>query len=303
MRFCRKFFLSLTFLSCSISAFSDSAWTYGVSETEGWYDFNKSWNGDTNLCWAASASNIINWWQDYSAYTSYAASGTPSGSEVWSTFTSSFTDSGGNPYYAYEWYFLGTYTPYTYSRYPNYRNWSMPTNTTNIGGGYYTSADLSLNMLTNSTLSSYSSYYYYFSSFIVSSLNSGYGLSLSISNLGGTTYEAGIVGHALTMWGCDYTTDSEGNISITTLYITDSDDHFSGLQTVSCYGSTPTNEEMEQFCFSSAYYNSATQNAYGDFYITGIVGLNLLEAIPEPATAILIFAGVFPLALKRKRRC
>ena len=38
----------------------------GVSLTSGWYDVNKLKNGggDINMCWAASASNIIQWWQD-----------------------------------------------------------------------------------------------------------------------------------------------------------------------------------------------------------------------------------------------
>lgn len=39
----------------------------GVTLTSGWYDVNKfksGDNGDTQMCWAASASNIIQWWQD-----------------------------------------------------------------------------------------------------------------------------------------------------------------------------------------------------------------------------------------------
>lgn len=39
----------------------------GVTLTSGWYDVNKYLrgdNGDIQMCWAASASNIIQWWQD-----------------------------------------------------------------------------------------------------------------------------------------------------------------------------------------------------------------------------------------------
>ena len=39
----------------------------GVTLTSGWYDVNKVGagnNGDIQMCWAASASNIIQWWQD-----------------------------------------------------------------------------------------------------------------------------------------------------------------------------------------------------------------------------------------------
>ena len=40
----------------------------GVTLESGWYDVNKigsgQTNGDINMCWAASSSNIIEWWQD-----------------------------------------------------------------------------------------------------------------------------------------------------------------------------------------------------------------------------------------------
>lgn len=40
----------------------------GVTLTSGWYDVNKigngTVNGDINMCWAATSSNIIQWWQD-----------------------------------------------------------------------------------------------------------------------------------------------------------------------------------------------------------------------------------------------
>ena len=39
----------------------------GVSQSSGWYDVNKmaaGANGDTMMCWAAAASNMIQWWQD-----------------------------------------------------------------------------------------------------------------------------------------------------------------------------------------------------------------------------------------------
>lgn len=302
-----KLLLPLTFLTCAIPSLSDSAWTYGVSETEGWYDYNKSYNGDENMCWAASASNILSWWQDNSTYTRYASSQTPYGSQIWDTFRDSFTNEGGHSYYAYEWYFLGTYEPLNFPKDEDY-DWALPKNSTNIGGGYYRSAETYFSdermteSVANTDEHSYSSYYYYFSSFIVEALNNNYALSLSISNLGGNIYEQGTLAHAMTMWGCDYTTDADGNIAIQTLYITDSDDdNFSDLKTVSCYDFSLADGEEEQFCFSSEYYNSDTSEGYGDFYITDITGLNLLEAIPEPSSVVLVLAGL-PFVLRRKRR-
>lgn len=37
----------------------------GVTPTSGWYDVNKiDYSTDINMCWAATSSNIIQWWQD-----------------------------------------------------------------------------------------------------------------------------------------------------------------------------------------------------------------------------------------------
>lgn len=39
----------------------------GVTLTSGWYDVNKMYkgnNGDISMCWAATSSNMIQWWQD-----------------------------------------------------------------------------------------------------------------------------------------------------------------------------------------------------------------------------------------------
>lgn len=310
----RLLFFPLAFLFCAIPGWSDSVWTYGVSETKGWYDYNKSYIDDSEMCWAASASNILSWWQDNSTYKRYASAGTPDGSAIWDTFRDSFTnDGGGHPYYAYEWYFFGTYQPLSFPKNDETEHeWSLPKDTTNIGGGYYRSAESYLSddsmiiEAANEDEHNYSSYYYYFSSFIVEALNNNYALSLSISNLGGEgdwEIEQGTLAHTMTMWGCDYTTDAEGNIAINTLYITDSDDDsFSDLKTVECYGFSLTEGEEDQFCFASDYYGADTSEGYGDFYITNITGLNLLEVIPEPTSAVLIFAGL-PLILRRKRHC
>lgn len=304
MKLLARLFFSLLPVLYAAPAFSDSVWSYGVSEAGGWKDYNKSWNGDSNMCWAAASSNIIDWWQENSAYARYAASGTPSGREVWDTFSSSFTNKGGHDYFAYNWYFFGSYAPYE----NNYDDsWSMPVDTSNIGGGYYTGAGLNETALIVAAYDSLgdncADYYSGFSSYIVNSLKSGCALTLGISNLGGDEYEANSMAHAMTMWGCDYTTDADGNVAIDTLYITDSDDYDYGLKAVSCYGLAAGDGEVEQFCFSSSYYNTATQEAYGDFYIEEIFGLNLIAAsVPEPSCAILILSGL-PFVFRRKRRC
>ena len=58
-------------ISFTAEAGSDTGTTIvfaeGVTVNSGWYDVNKvgmGENGDINMCWAASCSNIIQWWQD-----------------------------------------------------------------------------------------------------------------------------------------------------------------------------------------------------------------------------------------------
>ena len=67
----------------------------GVTLTSGWYDVNKKGagdNGDINMCWAAAASNMIQWFQDR-----YKAAG--------NTLPAGAIDGPGTKYY-------GNYNPY-----------------------------------------------------------------------------------------------------------------------------------------------------------------------------------------------
>ena len=97
----------------------------GVTLTSGWYDVNKKANGDNgdiNMCWAATSSNMIQWFQDrYKAagktlpagavdgpgvttYTNYG----PYELELMSMFHSEWDNSrGGHMQEAIPWYFEG----------------------------------------------------------------------------------------------------------------------------------------------------------------------------------------------------
>lgn len=114
MRYHSLYAFCVGVLLSSSPAFSGSVWTYGVTQESGWSDFNKSWNGDTYLCWAASASNLINWWQENSSYASCANNGTPTGENIFRTYVNSFQDLGGAAQYAWEWWYEGSYLPYDF---------------------------------------------------------------------------------------------------------------------------------------------------------------------------------------------
>ena len=97
----------------------------GVTLTSGWYDVNKKAqgnNGDINMCWAATSSNMIQWFQDrYKAagktlpegavdgpgVTSYANYG-PYELELMNVFLTQWDNSrGGHMQEAIPWYFEG----------------------------------------------------------------------------------------------------------------------------------------------------------------------------------------------------
>lgn len=93
----------------------------GVTPTSGWYDVNKvgkgETNGDINMCWAASSSNIIQWWQDrYVAAGNTLPNGAITGKKEGSKYDLELMDMfhdqwdnsrGADVAHAVAWYFEG----------------------------------------------------------------------------------------------------------------------------------------------------------------------------------------------------
>ena len=87
-------------------------WAAGVSTGQGWYDANKTFDpedADREMCWAASAANIIDWWQREHADIMAKSGVDPALKQpdaVWHLLRDSFEDAPGNAFYGMEWYFL-----------------------------------------------------------------------------------------------------------------------------------------------------------------------------------------------------
>lgn len=91
----------------------------GVSLESGWYDVNKvkdgTVNGDINMCWAATAANILQWWQDrYVEQGNDLPEGCPDGKgetyelAIMEVFHSQWDNTyGGHAFHAVKWYFEG----------------------------------------------------------------------------------------------------------------------------------------------------------------------------------------------------
>lgn len=170
-------------------------WTDGVSTVSGWLDADKDFVDDTQLCWAASASNIL-------SYTGWDGGPTLSSEDqIFNDFKAYWNDDVGNPYYGIEWWFTGT------NAYQGDTNWAQLTDTSHTG--FYTSALFSANHSWNfySNLTGVAGY-----------LSDDRGVSIRIESSTG-------FGHFLTVWGADTTTNE--------IWVTDSDrnadtlDHYS----------------------------------------------------------------------------
>ncbi|MBO5831697.1 MAG: IdeS/Mac family cysteine endopeptidase [Alistipes sp.] len=115
----------ITIIATEVEGGNSIVFAKGVDIASGWYDVNKKGagdNGDINMCWAAAASNMIQWWQDQ-----YVAAGNtlPStatngpGTKVYGSFSPYElalmevyhdewnNNKGGHPEEAIPWYFEG----------------------------------------------------------------------------------------------------------------------------------------------------------------------------------------------------
>lgn len=174
---------------------------------ENFYDVNKLWDGnDTNLCWAATSSNLIVWWQDL-----YEKKGKTlpekavrDGNEIFAMFRKYKGDVSGTFLNGVPWYFIGNQS-----------------GNGGADGGFLLDLCGIEWMPLNPKAYSYHdegklSAQKDFSEVIISGLKKG-AAGLKLHN----TYD-----HAITLWGAEY--DTSRNVNA--IYVTDSDDRFSGIK-------------------------------------------------------------------------
>lgn len=231
---------------------TDVVFAKGVTLSSGWYDVNKQLgdHGDTMMCWAASAANILQWWQNqYVAAGNTLPTGCPNGEDskygyelqLMDLFRDNWNNLhiGATTEVAIPWYFEGidVYDQNHLNMNIQYRAYPQPGT-----GGYFSSAWDSIESKMYTPHTSYAQYgigytadinndnwqgssisdpLYAFSEYIVTLLERGMiGMAVATApNFSG--------GHAVTVWG--YEIDNTTGY-VTKLYMTDSDDG-SGLRT------------------------------------------------------------------------
>ncbi len=211
---------------CALPLYAESIWADGVTKEKGWYDASKT-KGDSLMCWAAAASNVIAWWEA-KADKSLIPANTPAAKNpgkdpatvIFEDMKAHWKDVGRGSNVGWNWYFgacplaemnykVDFDQPQTAKTSGQY--WkdyvtrigqasAAPGNPVYVKGGYAYSQYSSVGAET-------------FCRNIVKMFRQGAGMTLTIKPENSLQY-----GHAVTLWGIDY----EGE-RVKTIYITDSD--------------------------------------------------------------------------------
>ncbi len=304
--------LVLLALSAALStATAAQAWVDGVSRTSGWYDANKAnpyaQDGDNDLCWAASASNLIAWWQD--KYNTPAEIPTDI-DDIWSTFKNKVAaDEGGDTHAAFQWWLTGVYVPTTDAE--RFRSiFSKDTYSTlpSWAGYYYSEYGDELGYTYNPITKKWESS---LSDFLCadyrSSVTSDNIISLVLQGCGvglGVTDDAASFGHAITLWGLEY--DSSTN-AISRMWLTDSDDAQYNFGQDGLFAVDVTTRD------NKLYIDTPNSNWYREeenIYISHLFAIDpavstewgIPLAVPEPGTATLSLLGLTGLLTRRRRK-
>ncbi len=313
----------LTVLVCGAAAFSCASaeiiWVDGVSIENGWFDVNKSstTNADDMMCYAASAANLIAWWQNKLPG---VPAGTPThANAIWQEYVNAANNgasNGGNVASSLNWWLSGIYDPLNEEEGARhaYGYWLAATySELKAAKGYYfdqcnlTTQDLwnftSFNEVDSGDYITIRHSYSCSSDLLKDWIQAGKGISLGLS------HDNGQLAHAVTLWGMEYNDAGD----LTHLYITDSDDTRVGdvvselvkltVDKISETGHIYFHSEKEQWQVGQYIY---TRTMYEEgTYIDEIYFLNpsaFVVTIPEPATTTLGMLALAGLAGRRRRR-
>lgn len=313
--------LFLLLLAGNLHAGATQLWVSGVSHASGWIDYEKTEqeDGDDNICWAASTSNILDYWQKLYV----TSSGIPTGQDIWKRFKAASANTGGSFISGVQWWLGGDYAGMTLL---NDDENDPLTFTDNRAIFPYEEGD---DIAIATDLDAFSGYYWeaipdtyngddYANSKQLHLANFFWGIYSYVETYDFTTALIDCIAgsppanlaivdtndelaHALTLWGVEYTEDEDGTPKLSSIWVTDSDDYETTLRCIDTF----YNEDDD-----SVYLKDYSSNPrYGDVYIREAFGLNLdesdswnLKRIPEPAVSLLSATSLIYLCYRRRRK-
>jgi hypothetical protein len=219
---------------------------------------------DDNMCWAAAASNVLEW-------TGWTSPNLTRTDQIFSYFQDHWTDAGGRMNFGWDWWFDGSYNG------PMAPTWSSPDVPI---GGFFTTVDFSeyFHQAWNPSGAM---------SIVDEYLHNGYGTGLGLYNAGR--------GHAITVWGFQYDPDMPDYY--TGIYITDSDDSMNGPSP------RPDSLRYYDLTYANAKWYLQNYGGGSAWYITDIQAMSQnpgFASNPEPSTILLFSLG--SLALLKKKQ-
>ena len=301
-----------------------TVWAQNVDESAGWYDVNKAsleeGHPEALMCYAASASNLIAWWQKIYCESLITSTTPPDVNDIWKKYVDNNkeTNKGGFIQAAFNWWISGVYSPL------NQEGTDWASEDDPIWERFYGSYDDFSSIyaedgttpaLTLSYLYNPEEQYFYdlhglqqsdltyllsepwvynseepanFDVDFAEIFEDGGGVSLAIQSDGKTA-----LSHSITLWGVTY--DEEGQVA--GLWLTDSDD-FDNETDGLFYADIVINEEDGRLFF-------ADEKLYGsdDAFVSGVFVLDSSwRMVPEPTTATLSLLALCGLAARRRRR-
>lgn len=286
----------------STDVLNGTFWVSGVTEESGWHDANKIDNDggdvDDNMCYAASAANLIAWWQENSNLSSSAPTKVD---DIWNTFVNNadetYREEGGEALSAINWWISGVYFPQKdadYSRYyvpEDYLDEDSVLNQslTTFNGYYYDQYGLTQENLGNFLAHEWIAEEAEEEIDFLGMINGGMAITLAIYSDKNTNFA-----HAITLWGVEYV-----NGELTRLWLTDSDD----------YDDDPGLfwADVTLYKDSHIIYFDDDDLYFEDTYIAAVYSLDPNESatwqmIPEPGTATLSLLALAGLATRRRRK-
>ena len=280
-------------------------WADGVSAAGGWKDVDKSAAdpGDDLMCYAASAANLIAWWQERSGLVSSAPTKLE---DIWGEYVSHRQNGhmGGDPVAALNWWFSGVYAPTNDAEAARslFNKVSPGADVITLQpfkGFYFDQYGLDKEML--SSLFSYSDVLE--NDYLGDLLSAGAGVSLLLQPEGNSMM------HAITLWGAEY--NEAGYLS--KLWVTDSDDAdeedaFQELFSIDVVRDAESDRVYFDMSQGSEIGYYEWQKLLGrEIYIYGVNAIHLSATadwrlvIPEPGTVSLCLLACCGLAFRRRR--